>query len=213
MTTATATNAARRALPVLRDAVGTMPYRLRYDSPFGPLLVAGDDDALTHLLLPGGVGVLTSSAKVAGPVRRAAGQLDEYFAGRRQQFDLPLAPHGTPFRLRVWEELSAIPYGETISYAELAMGVGKPGAFRAVGQANGANPIAIIVPCHRVIAAGGGLGGYGGGLDLKRSLLDLERYSVASMAGSGSAKAARPSLSNTAKAGAKSRSVRARASA
>jgi methylated-DNA-[protein]-cysteine S-methyltransferase len=211
MTTATATTAAKRAVPGLHDAIAALPYRLRYESPFGPLLVAGDDEALTHLLLPGAVGTLTSTARLDGPVQRAARQLDEYFAGRRQQFDLPLAPPGTPFRQRVWQELTTIPYGQTITYAELAIKADKPGAFRAVGQANGANPIAIIVPCHRVIAAGGGLGGYGGGLELKQGLLDLERYSAASMSGNGSARAERPASSSTEKTGAKSRSVRAAA--
>jgi methylated-DNA-[protein]-cysteine S-methyltransferase len=108
-------------------------------------------------------------------VVEACGQLREYFEGRRMRFDLPLDLRGTRFQHRVWEALRAIPYGETRSYAAVAAQVGKPRAVRAVGGANAANPVAIIVPCHRVIAAGGGLGGYGFGLERKRFLLDLER--------------------------------------
>ena len=104
----------------------------------------------------------------------AARQLDEYFARRRRTFELPLSVSGTPFQEQVWLTLAEIPYGETISYAELARWVGRPQAFRAVGQANGANPIPIILPCHRVIAADGSIGGYGGGLPTKRRLLALE---------------------------------------
>lgn len=110
------------------------------------------------------------------PARSAAvaAQLAEYFRGERREFDLPLAPRGTPFQLRVWEELRRIPYGATVSYAELAARVGNPGAFRAVGRANGTNPIPVVIPCHRVINTGGALGGYGGGLPVKRALLELE---------------------------------------
>ena len=102
-------------------------------------------------------------------------QLLEYFEGKRTAFDLPLDLRGTPFQLEVWRALLAIPYGETRSYAEIARAVGRPAAVRAVGAANGANPIAIVVPCHRVIAADGSLGGYGGGLELKARLLAMER--------------------------------------
>lgn len=105
---------------------------------------------------------------------RAATQLDEYFAGTRDDFDLPLRLDGTPFQREVWDQLLQIPYGTVISYGELARRVGRPGAARAVGSANGANPVAVIVPCHRVIAADGGLGGYGYGIERKRVLLDLE---------------------------------------
>jgi methylated-DNA-[protein]-cysteine S-methyltransferase len=101
-------------------------------------------------------------------------QLEEYFAGERRDFELDLAPHGTPWQLDVWRALRAIPYGETASYGEIAATVGRPGAARAVGGANNRNPIAIVVPCHRVIGAAGTLVGYGGGLDRKRSLLALE---------------------------------------
>jgi O-6-methylguanine DNA methyltransferase len=105
---------------------------------------------------------------------QAAAQLDEYFNTRRREFELPLDLRGTPFQQKVWKALLEIPYGETRSYAELARSIGKPKAFRAVGAANGANPIAIIIPCHRVISSGGGLGGYGGGVPLKKRLLALE---------------------------------------
>jgi methylated-DNA-[protein]-cysteine S-methyltransferase len=107
-------------------------------------------------------------------VREAMGQLASYFAGQRMEFDLPLDPAGTEFQKRVWKALSGIPYGETRSYSELARSIGKPAAVRAVGAANGRNPIGIIVPCHRVIGASGKLVGYGGGLPMKRMLLDLE---------------------------------------
>jgi methylated-DNA-[protein]-cysteine S-methyltransferase len=101
-------------------------------------------------------------------------ELEEYFAGKRRQFNFPLDLRGTDFQLACWRALLAIPYGETRSYADIARAVGKPNAFRAVGMANNRNPVAIIVPCHRVIAADGGLCGYGGGLDVKRKLLELE---------------------------------------
>lgn len=102
-------------------------------------------------------------------------QFAEYFSGKRQEFDLPYFATGTPFQLMVWEELLKIPYGETRSYWELAEAIGKPKAARAVGNALNANPVAIIIPCHRVIASGGKLGGFGGGTELKRQLLELEK--------------------------------------
>lgn len=105
----------------------------------------------------------------------ASKQLAEYFAGRRKEFLLPLKPAGTSFQLRVWDELRRIPYGRTISYGELARRIGQPTAARAVGLANGSKPIAILIPCHRVIGAGGALTGFGGGIDVKRRLLALER--------------------------------------
>ena len=112
-------------------------------------------------------------------VSEAARQLREYFGGQRRSFDLPLELAGTEFQRRVWAELLKIPYGETRSYSEVARAIGKPRAVRAVGSANHANPIAIVVPCHRVIAADGGLAGYGGGLDRKRLLLELEGATTA----------------------------------
>ena len=110
----------------------------------------------------------------AEPLRSARRELEEYFAGDRREFSVALAPAGTAFQQRVWQVLREIPYGGTISYRELARRVENPRAIRAVGQANGRNPLSIIVPCHRVIAADGSLGGYGGGLDRKRVLLALE---------------------------------------
>jgi methylated-DNA-[protein]-cysteine S-methyltransferase len=112
-------------------------------------------------------------------IREAVRQLEAYFRGELRQFDLPLDLAGTPFQRRVWEALLRIPYGETRSYAGIATEVGTPTGFRAVGGANHANPVAIVVPCHRVINADGGLGGYGGGLGFKRMLLELERSVVA----------------------------------
>ncbi|HEY8496776.1 MAG TPA: methylated-DNA--[protein]-cysteine S-methyltransferase [Limnochordales bacterium] len=108
------------------------------------------------------------------PVRQAAAQLKEYFAGHRREFDFPLDLEGTPFQLAVWRCLCSIPFGETRSYAWVARTIGRPTAFRAVGQAIGSNPIPIVVPCHRVIASDGSFGGYTGGLDIKRFLLRLE---------------------------------------
>jgi methylated-DNA-[protein]-cysteine S-methyltransferase len=110
------------------------------------------------------------------PGQRATvnGQLQEYFSGKRQAFTFPLAPRGTPFQLAVWNALLEIPYGDTISYAELARRIGKPSAVRAVGAANGANPIPVIIPCHRVIGSNGTLTGYGGGIERKQWLLALE---------------------------------------
>ncbi|MCS6952265.1 MAG: methylated-DNA--[protein]-cysteine S-methyltransferase [Bryobacterales bacterium] len=121
----------------------------------------------------------TSSGDASPELLRAVrGQLLEYFRGKRRAFDLPLELRGTPFQRRVWQELTRIPYGATRSYGEIARAIGEPGAARAVGQACGANPVPIVVPCHRVIAAHGGLGGYGGGLRLKRFLLELEQASL-----------------------------------
>ena len=148
-------------------------------SPVGPLVLEATADALTEIRLP-----KDGKARRAGregapgrppePLTAARRQLDEYFAGRRRHFDLPLELAGTDFQRAVWWALADIAYGETVSYAELAAMVGRPTAFRAVGQANGANPIPIVLPCHRVVATGGRIGGYGGGLPVKRRLLALE---------------------------------------
>lgn len=151
-----------------------------FDSPIGPLLIAGDADAITRISFPDKDGNPTlpeagwmESAK--GPVGEAILQLREYFAGRRREFDLPLAPEGTEFQKSVWRRLREIPYGVTISYGELARRVGNPKASRAVGAANGKNPLPIVVPCHRVIGADGKLVGFGGGLPVKQRLLEIER--------------------------------------
>jgi methylated-DNA-[protein]-cysteine S-methyltransferase len=142
------------------------------DSPLGELLLAGDGDALTAVRMNG----LSCPGwrRDPGSFREAAEQLRSYFAGELREFDLALDPRGTPFQRRVWAALREIPYGSTISYTELAAAVGRPGAHRAVGAANGRNPIAVVIPCHRVIGASGALTGYGGGLGRKRLLLDLE---------------------------------------
>jgi methylated-DNA-[protein]-cysteine S-methyltransferase len=108
-------------------------------------------------------------------IRETCRQLDEYFAGKRKEFNLPLSPQGTAFQQRVWKQLQQIPYGKTISYAQLAQAVNNPKACRAVGSANGKNPLSIVIPCHRVIASDGGLGGYASGLEAKKQLLDLEK--------------------------------------
>ncbi|HEX4484292.1 MAG TPA: methylated-DNA--[protein]-cysteine S-methyltransferase [Solirubrobacteraceae bacterium] len=158
--------------------------RLALASPIGTLVLEGNDDALTDLVLPGCAG--SHDTAPAGfdlesaprAVAEAARQLSEYFDGERTAFELALQAAGTPFQREVWTRLAEIPYGETISYAELAASVERPQAFRAVGSANGANPIAIVVPCHRVITSSGNLGGYAGGLDAKRTLLALEGVSL-----------------------------------
>jgi methylated-DNA-[protein]-cysteine S-methyltransferase len=146
---------------------------IRIDSPIGPLGLYADGDELVGLELPGR-DPLPAREQRTPVLDRAATQLAEYFAGKRRAFDLPLAPRGTGFQERVWRALVAIPFGVTCSYGDLAQTIGRPSASRAVGAANGKNPIAIIVPCHRVIGANGTLTGYGGGLPIKRWLLDHE---------------------------------------
>lgn len=142
-------------------------------TPIGPLKLETDGLSLTGVWFHA-KGELTRGrlAPILDDTRR---QLDEYFERRRTAFDLPLAPTGTPFQLACWRTLQEIPYGRTWTYAEVACHIGRPDAVRAVGAANGANPIAIIVPCHRVIGSSGSLTGYGGGLDRKSWLLDHER--------------------------------------
>jgi methylated-DNA-[protein]-cysteine S-methyltransferase len=144
-----------------------------YDSPLGPLTLVAGEAGLSGLLFPGGhrldVGGRDSEAFAT-----VTAQLDEYFAGARRTFDLPLELDGTPFQRAVWAQLRAIPYGSTVSYSELAMAIGRPDRVRAVGGAVGRTPVPIIVPCHRVVGADGSLTGYGGGLDRKRALLELE---------------------------------------
>ena len=156
----------------------TLTHYREVDSPVGTLTVAGHGDTVTHLRMddqshpPPERDHWRPDPTAFGHV---ADQLDAYFAGELTEFDVELDLAGTEFQRRVWEALRTIPYGETRSYGELADQVGKPGAARAVGLANGRNPVGIIVPCHRVIGADGTLTGYGGGLDRKQSLLDLER--------------------------------------
>ncbi|MCL4263467.1 MAG: methylated-DNA--[protein]-cysteine S-methyltransferase [Anaerolineae bacterium] len=146
-------------------------------SPLGELLLARHEEGVTFVefhptrKIPE-VGWRRDEVALADVVS----QLSAYFAGERREFDLPLAPQGTPFQLRVWAALETLPYGETISYGELARQLGDGKAVRAVGAANGRNPIAIIIPCHRVIGSDGSLIGYGGGLERKEALLLLERH-------------------------------------
>lgn len=150
-------------------------------SPVGPLLVRGTADGVTDIYFareqspgasPSENG--TGAGFMPEPVLLAVRQLHEYFHAGRRRFDLPLRLDGTPFQRAVWAFLLTIPYGRTYTYGEVAELIGKPGAARAVGAAVGRNPISIVVPCHRIVGAGGGLGGYGGGLDTKRFLLQLE---------------------------------------
>ena len=152
-------------------------------SPIGELMLCGDEHALTALHLPGrwpkpAAGWRRDDARFADVAR----QLEEYFAGDRTTFDVPMSMRGGPFERAVWAELLRIPYGETASYGELARRLGRPLAARAVGAANGRNPIAVIVPCHRVIGSDGTLTGYAGGLERKRFLLELEAPEVAAAA-------------------------------
>lgn len=150
---------------------------LHLDSPIGILTLAADDDGLRRIdfppprPLPAGADWHEGSNAV---LEQACTQLREYFAGARRVFDLPLSPHGTPFQREVWTALAAIPYGDTWSYRDLAARVGRPAAMRAVGAANGRNPLPIVLPCHRVIGADGSLTGFGGGLPTKAFLLRLE---------------------------------------
>ncbi len=149
------------------------------DSPVGPLLLAGDSEALHVLAF--GVGSRRREIDAdwkpdtKGVLRSVRRELDQYFAGKLKTFTIKLAFNGTPFQNQVWKELTRIPYGETISYLDLANRIDNPKAVRAVGMANGANPIAIIVPCHRVIGSNGSLTGFGGGSPTKRALLELEK--------------------------------------
>ena len=140
-------------------------------SPIGPLTLTGTEDALTRLSFGGGQ---AGAGSPSPALELAARELEEYFAGVRREFTVPLAPVGTAFQLAVWSALREIPYGATASYRDIAVRLGKPGGAVAVGQANSRNPIPIIIPCHRVIGAGGQLVGYTGGLEIKRFLLRLE---------------------------------------
>jgi methylated-DNA-[protein]-cysteine S-methyltransferase len=163
----------------------TTYYTTTMDSPCGPLLCVVDETGavvriefakgresqkITEQMLDEGIDVVEDTGRTA-ELRR---QLAEYFAGGRRDFDLRLAPEGTPFERSVWDELRKIPFGETRSYGEIAQALGRPGAARAVGRANGANPIPIVVPCHRVIGSDGSLTGFGGGLEAKSRLLEIE---------------------------------------
>jgi methylated-DNA-[protein]-cysteine S-methyltransferase len=146
-------------------------------APIGALLLAGTSSALALVHFQCGPRPWRPPGEwlqQEEPFRLAITQLREYFAGTRRRFELALAPRGTPFQLSVWQLLRAIPYGQTVTYGEIARRLGRPEAARAVGLANGANPLPIVVPCHRVIGADGSLTGFGGGLPIKRALLHLE---------------------------------------
>lgn len=161
-------------------------HTAEFETPIGTLRIASTQTGLAHLELPrsngrGFAGWLSRYVPEArrepafAPQREAVRQILDYLAGKRRDFELPLDLRGTPFQLQVWKELARIPYGETRSYGDVARAIGNPGAVRAVGLANGSNPLPLVIPCHRVIAAGGRIGGYGGGLELKRRLLAMER--------------------------------------
>ena len=143
-----------------------------YHSPFGDMELIYEEGAVTALRMAEKKAVAEAPEGLALAVFQ---ELDEYFQGKRKNFDIPLRTHGTPFQEKVWVALRAIPYGEVRSYKEVAEAIGHPKAYRAVGMANNANPIFIIVPCHRVIGSDGSLTGYGGGLPMKKALLALER--------------------------------------
>jgi methylated-DNA-[protein]-cysteine S-methyltransferase len=154
--------------------------RLEVPSPIGPLRLDAAGDALVALRFeddaapPAGSAAETSTP-AAGLLKEAAGQLRDYFAGRRRRFDLPLAPHGTAFERKVWDAVAGVAFGRTATYGRIAARLGDPRAVRAVGRANGANPLPILIPCHRIVGAHGRLTGYAGGLDRKALLLGAER--------------------------------------
>ena len=151
------------------------------DSPIGPLLLVADNEGLREIVFQkNGKAAQAQPDRQEDPsaFREVMRQLEKYFSGELETFDLRLAPVGTAFQQSVWHELCKIPYGETISYGELACRIGNPKASRAVGLANGSNPIPIIIPCHRVIGSNGKLTGYGGGLHIKEKLLALEKKQI-----------------------------------
>jgi methylated-DNA-[protein]-cysteine S-methyltransferase len=154
-----------------------VPLFTYLDSPIGPLLVAREGEGIFAISFHP-ADAEDSWTRDDSAFDDAGAQLREYFARKRTTFDLPLAPRGTPFQLAVWEELQRIPYGETRAYRDVALAIGKPAAVRAVGAANGANPLPIVVPCHRVVGSNGSLTGFGGGLPAKRYLLDLEQRTL-----------------------------------
>jgi O-6-methylguanine DNA methyltransferase len=161
-------------------------HSARFDTPFGEMLAVSTARGLAYLQLPrssgrGLTGWLrrftpeSTPEEAFAPNRSAIAQVLEYLEGKRERFELPLDLRGTPFELEVYREVERIPYGETTTYSEIARSLGRPKAFRAVGNANAANPIPLVIPCHRVVPVGGKLGGYGGGQSMKRRLLAMER--------------------------------------
>ena len=172
-------------LPGASDGGPSVLYTTEFESEFGTLRCASSDRGLAFVQLPRAAGrglggwlqrfAPGARLEVAwAPNREAATQISDYLAAKRDHFELPLDLYATPFQRRVYEALLTIPYGETRSYAEIAAQIGAPRAVRAVGTANGANPLSLVIPCHRVINSGGKLGGYGGGLDMKQRLLAME---------------------------------------
>jgi methylated-DNA-[protein]-cysteine S-methyltransferase len=149
---------------------------LTVSTPIGDLQLVSDGQSLVRIAFPGRHQQLGGDSKEDAVLARAAKQLGEFFDGRRRHFDLPLAASGTQFQRAVWSQLTKIPFGEVRSYRDIAAKIGRPTAVRAVGAANGRNPLPIVVPCHRVIGADGSLTGFAGGLERKRQLLVLEGY-------------------------------------
>jgi methylated-DNA-[protein]-cysteine S-methyltransferase len=150
-----------------------------YESPLGPLTLVAGDHGLSGLYFPGRAPSLAWRTGSAPALAAAVEQLEQYFAGERQRFELPLQLQGTPFQMSVWQELLRVPYGETIAYKGLAERLGRLDRVRAVGAAVGRTPVPIIVPCHRAVGSDGSLTGYGGGLQRKQALLDLEGRTAA----------------------------------
>jgi len=146
-----------------------------YESPVGTIGITEEDDAISHVFYKNDSSMPGYSMKETSLIKKAATQLSEYFVGKRKEFDLPLLLQGTEFQQSVWKSLKAIPAGQTVSYKDIAVQVGHPKAYRAVGMANNKNPIVIVVPCHRVIGMDGGMVGYAGGLSIKQFLLELEK--------------------------------------
>jgi methylated-DNA-[protein]-cysteine S-methyltransferase len=166
------------------EKIMTVTYYTHMDSPVGKLFLAGRQDGLTEIRFENenhlrSMGREKEETQI--PFREAIRQLKAYFAGELKVFNLPLKPEGTPFQLAVWQALQEIPYGETLTYGELALRIHRPKACRAVGAANGQNPLSIVIPCHRVIGSGGRLTGYGGGLKAKAYLLTLESNGALSL--------------------------------
>jgi methylated-DNA-[protein]-cysteine S-methyltransferase len=151
-------------------------FKTYFKSPLGPVEIVGDPDSITELNFV--EDMLSSDAELPFCLKECVKQIDEYFKGKRENFFLNLQPQGTDFQRSVWRQLEKIPYGKTVSYREIAGAIGKPDACRAVGNANGRNPIALVIPCHRVIGSDGSLTGYGGGLWRKRWLIGFEKGEV-----------------------------------
>ena len=188
--TTTTSTTASTATTTTASARSTAFVAATVESPVGVLTLVADDDALVAVLwpdddvrrVPAAAGATRVDATAHPVLAAAAAQLEEYFAGRRIEFDLPLRPAGTPFQLATWDVLRAIPYGRTMTYGEQAAELGDPTTARAVGAANGRNPLSIVVPCHRVTGSGGSLTGFAGGLDAKRWLLEHEQRVLAASA-------------------------------